>query len=142
MIKKHNSGIIIDKTLIINRIKSAYHFKNDAELANFLGIAPNTLTNWKSRNSIDYDLIFTKCVDLNYDWLITGRGHIHRQIEENKPLSNILAQPIGDNKNIDKIENENLLLKELIKEKERTINILLKENEKLGEDLKRQNIAG
>jgi len=48
--------------------------KSDAELAGYLGIATTTLSSWKSRGSIDYDLIYAKCVDINANWLFTGTG--------------------------------------------------------------------
>ena len=47
-------GSNIDNSLILNKIKSHYDFKNDAEFARFLDIKPNTLSNWHSRNTIDY----------------------------------------------------------------------------------------
>lgn len=65
-------GNYIDKSLIINRLKLALGLANDAELASFLGVKANTLSNWKSRNNLDYDLIFTKCDSLDFHWLITG----------------------------------------------------------------------
>ena len=67
-----------DKSLILSRIKFAYRFKKDIELAGFLGVSPNTITTWKGRNSIDFELIFAKCENLNYDWLLTGEGEMFR----------------------------------------------------------------
>lgn len=64
----------MDKSLILNRLKETKKFKTDTELANFLGISKSTLSNWYTRNSIDYDLLFSKCEQINIDWLITGRG--------------------------------------------------------------------
>ena len=66
----------MDKTLILSRIKKAYNLKNDAMLAKFLGIKPSTLSGWYSRNTIDFDLMFEKCKQINFDWLLTGRGEI------------------------------------------------------------------
>ncbi|MFD0939949.1 helix-turn-helix domain-containing protein [Pedobacter boryungensis] len=64
----------IDKSLILSRIKFHYKFKSDAQLARFLGLGTNTLANWYTRNTINYDLIFTKCDELNPNWIITGEG--------------------------------------------------------------------
>lgn len=72
-------GIIFDKALILNRIKFAQNFKSNADLAKFLEIAPNTLTNWYTRNTIDYDLIFSKCKHLNADWLLNGEGEMLKE---------------------------------------------------------------
>jgi|SRR5690606_8759266 len=68
-----------DKTLILNKIKFHYGFKSDAEFARFLGIKANSLSNWYKRNTIDYDLIFSKCEDINIEWLLS---------ENNNPLAN------------------------------------------------------
>lgn len=79
----------MDKSLILNRLKSVKKFNTDTELANFLNISRSTLSNWYSRNSIDYDLLFSKCensIDIN--WLLTGNGY---NIRSEK---NILAEPV------------------------------------------------
>ena len=73
----------MDKLLILNRIKEYKNFSSDRELADFLGITTQNLSNWKSRNTIDYDLIFTKCVDINFSWLLTGKGQMI--LEETTP---------------------------------------------------------
>ncbi|HBX45525.1 helix-turn-helix domain-containing protein [Limibacterium fermenti] len=66
-------GNKINKSQILDRLKEAYNLAGNSELARFLGVAPNTITNWYKRNSIDYDLVFTKCVDIDLTWLITGK---------------------------------------------------------------------
>lgn len=79
----------MDKSLILNRLKNIKNFATDTELANFLNISRSTLSNWYARNSIDYDLLFSKCennVDIN--WLLTGNGY------NVKNESNVLAEPI------------------------------------------------
>lgn len=61
---------------ILERIKEAYQLKNNSELARFLGVKPNTISNWYSRNSIDFDIIFSKCENISLDWLINGNNNI------------------------------------------------------------------
>lgn len=51
---------------------SHYGLRNKTELASFLGVSPQTVSNWYSRNSIDYDLVFEKCAGLDFNWLVTG----------------------------------------------------------------------
>ncbi|MDQ7949528.1 MAG: helix-turn-helix domain-containing protein [Pedobacter sp.] len=58
----------------MNRIKFHYNLKNNTDLARFLGIETNTLSNWYKRNTLNYDLIFTKCEELNPNWIINGHG--------------------------------------------------------------------
>ncbi len=62
-----------DKGEILERIKQSKRFTTDKELADFLGINKSTLSNWVKRNSIDYDLVFSKCEHIDLDWLLTGK---------------------------------------------------------------------
>ncbi len=71
----------MNKSLILNQIKKYYQFKSDTQFATHLGIKPQVLSNWKSRNTYDAELIYTKCLDLNPAWLLTGKGPM---LQENK----------------------------------------------------------
>lgn len=64
---------------MLSRIKKAYGFKTDIQLANFLGVKQNTISAWKKRNSLDLDLIIEKCQDLNLNWILTGVGPIFKK---------------------------------------------------------------
>jgi hypothetical protein len=59
---------------IIKRAKLAKEFKTDSELAAFLGISRSTLSNWNARNSIDFPLLLGSLDDVDYNWLLTGKG--------------------------------------------------------------------
>lgn len=59
---------------IIKRAKLAKDFKTDSELAAYLGISRSTLSNWVARNSIDFPLILGHLSDIDYNWLLTGKG--------------------------------------------------------------------
>lgn len=79
----------INKTLILNRLKEYKNLSSDTELADFLNIHRSTLSNWHSRNSIDYDLLFSICEKENIDlnWLINGGVN-------EKVLHNVVAEPV------------------------------------------------
>jgi FtsZ-binding cell division protein ZapB len=64
----------MNKSKMLDQIKTHLEFKRDAELADFLDITRQTLSNWKSRNSFDAELIYSRCTDLNPAWLLTGEG--------------------------------------------------------------------
>lgn len=102
----------MDKSLILNEIKKYLGFKKDSDFANFLGIKQNTLSTWKSRNTIDYDLIISKCDKIDANWLITGKGTMLK----------------NDNDNID---NEVIKLQEDIKERDKEIDRLKIQIDKL-----------
>ncbi|MBF1631186.1 MAG: helix-turn-helix domain-containing protein [Prevotella sp.] len=59
---------------VIERLKIALNLSSDNALAETLGVSKATLSNWKSRNSIDIPLLFSKCEHVSVDWLLTGNG--------------------------------------------------------------------
>ena len=70
---------IIDKSLILNKIKNEYNLNSDTELAKFLGIPKTTLSSWHARNRFDYELLYEKFDDLNSDFLLSGKGAVRLQ---------------------------------------------------------------
>ena len=68
--------MISSKASIINTLSKHYCNGNDAEFARMLGIKPQVLSNWKARDTIDYEVIYTKCVGINPEWLLTGVGEM------------------------------------------------------------------
>ena len=73
MMQEKNSNIVIN--FLIDRLKSHYQLDTDVQLAYKLGVKPNTLSMWRSRNAIDFNLIFKLCDDLDFHWLITGEHY-------------------------------------------------------------------
>lgn len=51
-------------------------FKKKKELANYLGIKDNTLSNWFSRGTLDANLVASRFTDVNLSWLLTGEGEM------------------------------------------------------------------
>lgn len=66
--------IKMNKSQIINKLKEYLNFKTDTEFAKFLGIKQNTVSSWRSRDTIDYELIISKCDTISAEWLLTGKG--------------------------------------------------------------------
>ena len=52
---------------ILKNLKSKTGARNDAEIAAFFEVKPGTISAWKVRNSINYDLLIAKCKENNYD---------------------------------------------------------------------------
>lgn len=71
---------------ILERIKEAYHLETDAEVADFLGIKPSTLSMQKNRGRLNLQRIIEKCSDLNKNWLLDGEGEMRQnpQSRENR----------------------------------------------------------
>lgn len=71
------SVVTVDKSKIIERIKKYYGFKTNRQFAVFLGVSPQAISGWIKRNTIDYDLIFSKCHDMSIDMMIRGFANKH-----------------------------------------------------------------
>jgi phage repressor protein C with HTH and peptisase S24 domain len=62
----------MDKVQILKALQKHYNFDKDVDFAQFLGISPQTLTNWISRSTFNYEILYTKCVGVSGDWLLGG----------------------------------------------------------------------
>lgn len=115
----------LDKSLILSRLKSVKNLATDTELAKMLGISKSTLSNWYSRNSIDYDLVFSICEHVNLNWLLTGDGSMF--------ISDIPAPP--PSQSIDDIKEIISFIKNLIRENDslrhQILESQIKENHRL-----------
>lgn len=71
-----NRNVSASSDEVKERLKITLNIKTDRELAEVLGIAPPSVSNWKKRNTIPYDVcveVATKH-DVSLDWLILGLG--------------------------------------------------------------------
>jgi len=85
-------------------MKTILGFKSDIELSSYLGTTPQSISKWKKRNSLDYELLISKLNNkVNLNWLFYGEG---------EPVSEKKKE--GDKEEI-------LLLREKIKEKDEQI---------------------
>jgi len=86
--------------LILNDLKLYYNFKSNTDFAKFLGIAPQTLSSWYSRCSVDYELLYAKCVDIDANWLLSGNGtmlrnEIAKEIRSDNPTPVVDSASMG-----------------------------------------------
>ena len=72
--EKPNRDAIFCVADIVKRAKLELDFRTDAQLADYLGVSRSTLCNWIARNSIDFPLVLEKLKDIDYNWLLTGKG--------------------------------------------------------------------
>lgn len=108
----------MNKTLIINKIIEYYNFKTDAKFAKFLGMKPQALSNWKARNTYDAELLYTKCVHFNAEWILSGEGEM---LKENNKAND-------DNTKLKELEQENNSLKKRILHLEKLNDLLEKQS--------------
>ncbi len=64
----------MEKKDIVVALVEKYANGKNAQFAKLLGVSPQTISAWISRNTLDYDLIYTKCVGISPQWLLTGEG--------------------------------------------------------------------
>lgn len=134
-----------------------YSDGNKAKFAAKLGVKPQTISTWISRDSFDVDLIYSKCEGIKAEWLLTGEGEMVNdpsitQSGDNSGASitgdvTINVQPTAEADLLkervaalqDQIKEKQAIVEEkerlisekqkLIDEKERTIRLLLSRTE-------------
>ncbi|NOU17072.1 MAG: hypothetical protein HOO91_05890 [Bacteroidales bacterium] len=104
---------------IIERLRVYYQVDTDTSLASFLGVRQNTISSWRSRSAIDFELIITKCDNINLNWLFFEEGPVYRR-DMNSNTPNNQSNGLS-----------NMLLKQTISEKEEKIESLNREIGKL-----------
>ena len=80
---------------ILTRLKSALSFKTNKQLAAFLGVSEQGISSWKIRNTIDYELIFAKCVNIDLNWLIKGSSDDNNSNKNGRPLIKNMGIQLG-----------------------------------------------
>jgi len=56
-----------------------YSGGNKSEFARMLGVSPQAINTWISRNTFDIDVVYAKCEYISADWLLTGEGEMLRK---------------------------------------------------------------
>ena len=110
------------------RLEAIIDYYSDGKpsvFAKYIGVAPSTISSWLSRDTLDYDLIFTKNKKIYSDWLLTGK---EKRIKSN-PNIQILNEPKTKEK---KLTEQEVLL----------YDVSAAANLKTLFDNKRQNILG
>lgn len=131
---------MFNKDSILRRIQDFYDLSNRGALAVFLGVSPSTLSNWITRDTIDYELIFSKCKELNYEYILTGEGLMLKRksdlfLEENvspirqpnssAQINEMSAQLVGPTPNTNLVTEQSReveLLTQFIKAQEALLN--------------------
>lgn len=87
----------IDTAIILNRIRQKEQLGDesqygaDTRLAKFLGISPQRLGQWITRNTLDLNIILTKCANYDLNWLFFGE-RVTSKISEDERLDVIETQ--------------------------------------------------
>lgn len=86
----------LSKSEMLDAIKKHLNMQKNTELARFLGISSQAVSNWYSRNTFDAELLYTKCGFLNADWLLSCSGEM---LKQDYKLPEICTQMIATSNN-------------------------------------------
>lgn len=96
---------------IVKRAKMAMDFKTDSALAAYLGVSRSTLSNWCARNSIDFPLLLEKLKDVDYNWLLMGKGSPTRKLKHcDSDLIEGEVEILHNSKTIERIDDRSVTL--------------------------------
>lgn len=94
------------KDIVVALVEKYANGKN-AQFAKLLGVSPQTISAWISRNTLDYDLIYTKCVGISPQWLLTGEGEMFSNTKGKRiPLYDDAATIGGYNDVVANVDDE------------------------------------
>lgn len=69
----------MEKKERLENIIRHYSNGNKSQFAKLLGVKSQTINTWLSRNTYDIELIYSKCEDINAEWLISGTGSMIKE---------------------------------------------------------------
>jgi len=96
---------------IVKRAKRVLNFKTDAELAAHLGVSRSTMSNWIARNSIDFPLLLEKLKEIDYNWLLVGKGQpMHQSKFCNSEVASGEVEIIHNPKTADPVDDRSVSL--------------------------------
>lgn len=72
---------VMDKKMMLEQVINHYTDGNKAKFANMLGVKPQTINTWLLRNTYDAELIYSKCDGISGDWLLSGKGEMNKNIQ-------------------------------------------------------------
>ncbi|MBC9797600.1 LexA family transcriptional regulator [Sinomicrobium weinanense] len=80
----------LNATFVLEKLKKYLQVKTNIELASILQVKPNTISTWKKRNSLDYELIVTVCekfdIDLNDLFFDSYNGNDMEEIDRDRNI--------------------------------------------------------
>lgn len=126
----------LSKEGIIDRLKMVVKVNTDSELANAIGVSKSTISNWKNRKSIDYDLVFSFCEHINLDWLLTGKGDMLKTNgtdNQNSAVAESSVEYSSTNKDNDKNAFNQISFLQLLNDKDDMIRLQAEEIGRLKE---------
>lgn len=79
----------MNKRDMLENLINYYTDGNKAKFAVMIGITPQLVSNWIKRSTFDAETIYMKCKDVSADWLLSGRGEMIRD-KQNDNISHVV----------------------------------------------------
>ena len=73
----------MDKKARLETLINYFADGNQRRFAEMLGVSPQVVNSWLSRNSYDIELIYSSCDGVSGDWLIAGDGNMLKSENQN-----------------------------------------------------------
>ena len=64
----------MNKSDMLESLINYYTDGNKAKFSSKIGVKPQTVSAWLSRNTFDTEILYANCEGVSADWLLTGRG--------------------------------------------------------------------
>ncbi len=116
------------KSEMLECLINYYSDGNKAKFSAQIGVKPQTVSAWITRNTFDAEVLYAKCSDISADWLLSnGTGDMLKSVN-NTATANGNSSIAAINSNVTMESNEVLkerlkLMEELLAEKERLIKV-------------------
>lgn len=85
----------MDKKDMLQELINYYDGGNKSKFAKRLGVSAQGVSTWLSRGTIDAELVYSKCVGLSADWLLTGAGPMIKTEESDPSTPSINYDRMG-----------------------------------------------
>lgn len=102
---------------MLEAIISHYTNGNKAKFATLIGVSAQTISAWGTRNTFDSELIYTKCIEISAEWLLTGKGSMLRREQSQVPKITSAESSL----------NEESLLYKMYEKKDAEVSVLKEE---------------
>ena len=84
------------------RLIEHYSDGNKSEFARMIGVSPQAVNTWISRNTFDIDIVYAKCISISPEWLLTGKGPMLKPTIQGPQVK---VKPIHQPRSIEKKED-------------------------------------
>lgn len=84
------------------RLIEHYSDGNKSEFARMIGVSPQAVNTWISRNTFDIDIVYANCINISPEWLLTGKGPMLKPTIQEPQVK---VKPIHQPRSIEKKED-------------------------------------